>query len=75
MMAVKERKQREIDEVMDDARQKERPSVQELMRLFGKVGEDGEGKPFIFADDDEDEHLRVPNIDDEDEEQAMGNEE
>ncbi len=31
----------------------EKLSVPDLMRLFGnEVGEDGEGRPFIFADGD-----------------------
>lgn len=76
MMQMKERKQVEIDEVMDDSKRNEKLTVEDLMRLFGNVGQDGEGRSFIFAEgDDEDEHLRLPNIDSEDEEQMMGNEE
>ena len=79
MMAMKERKQIEIDEVMNSSKMREKLSVEDLMRLFGKVGEDDEGKPFIFADGpngyDEDEHLRVPRPDEDDEERFMGNEE
>lgn len=81
---MKERKQIEIDEVMEDssAKRKGLPSVADLMKLFGSVGEDGEGRPFIFAsgsgdqyDEGDPEHLRLANTDSEDEEQFMGNEE
>lgn len=77
MMAMKERKQKEIDEVMQDAKKKDDLTVQDLMRLFGQVGDDGEGRPFIFPDQDdlEPEHLRLANVDEEDEERFMGNEE
>ena len=81
MMAMKERKQIEIDEVMDDSKRKEKLSVDDLMRLFGPVDKDSEGKPFIFAegadqyDDGDPEHMRLPNVDSDDEEQMMGNEE
>lgn len=74
MMAMKQRKQMEIDEIME--MKKDSISVHDLLRLFGNVGEDSEGRPFIFADeDDEPEHLRLPAIDEEDEMQFMGNEE
>ena len=69
----------EIDEVMNNSKMKQKLSVEDLMRLFGDVHEDDEGKPFIFAEGtdqyDEGEHLRLPNTDEEDEEQFMGNEE
>jgi len=74
MMAMKERKQVEIDEAMSDSRKRDL-SVKDLMKLFGPVEEDEEGHPFIFAEvDDGEEHLRVPNLDEEDEEQDMGDE-
>ncbi len=74
MMAMKERKQVEIDEAMSESRKRDL-SVKELMKLFGPVDEDDEGHPFIFAEDDgSEEHLRVPNLDEEDEEQDMGDE-
>jgi SNF2 family DNA or RNA helicase len=59
LMSIKERKQLEIDEIMDSAKLKEKLSVKELMSLFGEVGEDEEGRAFIFADEDENEHLRI----------------
>ncbi|KAK1061371.1 hypothetical protein LTR74_011122 [Friedmanniomyces endolithicus] len=74
MMAMKEKKQLEIDEAMSDSRKREM-SIKDLMKLFGAVDEDNEGRPFIFAEvDDSEEHLRVPNLDKEDEEQDMGDE-
>jgi SNF2 family DNA or RNA helicase len=75
MMAVKERKQIEIDDCMNSSKMKEKLNVEDLLRLFGKVEEDEEGVPFIFADEPEDEHLRLANVDDEDEMGFMGNDE
>lgn len=74
MMAMKERKDEEIDEVMNDAKKKDKLSVNELLRLFGEVGEDEDGKPFIFADDEDigEERTRVPAHSDDEE---LGNEE
>ncbi|KAK3112221.1 hypothetical protein LTR53_011737 [Teratosphaeriaceae sp. CCFEE 6253] len=77
MMAMKERKQMEIDEVMADPENKKRNlSVTEMMGLFGEVSEDSSGRPFIFAEEDAErpEHLRVPNLDGEDEMQRFGDE-
>lgn len=34
---------------MDESKRKEKISTDELMRLFGKVVADDEGRPFIFA--------------------------
>ncbi|KAH9827589.1 SNF2 family N-terminal domain [Teratosphaeria destructans] len=78
MMALKERKQIEIDEVMNDAQKVDKLTVNDLMSLFGKVAEDENGKAFIFADVDEtntEEHLRLPDVDEEDENHFLGNEE
>lgn len=61
---------------MNDSKKKEALDVDDLMRLFGNVGEDSEGKPFIFAkQQDGQEHLRYANADSDDEEAWMGNEE
>ncbi|KAK5741928.1 hypothetical protein LTR17_003676 [Elasticomyces elasticus] len=78
MMDMKERKQIEIDGAMDDSKGKGDLPVSELLRLFGDVGEDAEGRPFIFAESDglpNQEHLRVPNHDEDDEAQMMADEE
>ncbi|KAJ9628043.1 hypothetical protein H2203_003265 [Taxawa tesnikishii (nom. ined.)] len=66
MMDVKARKQIEIDEVMSDTNRPEKLSVNDLMRLFGRVGQDADGKPFIFAEDDTDGQER-PSDDSDDE--------
>lgn len=59
MMAIKEKKQIEIDDIMDLARVREKLSLKELMSLFGELDDDEEGgRPFIFAEEDENEHLR-----------------
>lgn len=42
-------KDSEIDELMDSHNKQEKLPLEELMRLFGKVGEDEDGRPFIFA--------------------------
>lgn len=73
MMALKVRKQGSINEVMDS---KEKLSTEDIMGLFGGVGETN-GRPFIFPSNPshEDDHLRVPNMDEEDEDREMGDEE
>ena len=77
MMAMKERKKIEIDSVMDDSKRTAEISIYDMMRLFGNIAEDDQGRPFIFPtlDEMEPEHLRLANVDDEDEEQFIGNEE
>lgn len=50
MMEMKERKELEIDTVMENPRLKEKLSVEELMRMFGEVRTDEGGRPFIFAE-------------------------
>ena len=80
IVALQEAKQIQIDAVMDDSKRKEKLSINDLMRLFGKVGEDGEGRPFIFAEGANDEevgpeHLRPIEANSDDEEDMMGNEE
>jgi len=73
LMAIKKRKQKEIDEVME---LKGKLNPLELLRLFGEVGEDEEGHPFIFPDRNQigTENSRLANLDDDDEDQPMGNE-
>lgn len=76
MMAMKERKQIEIDEVMA-GRQEKRFAPEELMRLFGPVDEDEEGRPYIMAEKTEGDRAegeRVVVVGEEDEEMVMGNE-
>lgn len=44
------------------------------MGLFGRVEEDENGRPFIFVDEeDEEDHMRLREVDSEDEEVFMGN--
>jgi hypothetical protein len=63
MMDLKERKRMEIDEVMSAEKLKDKLSVTDLMQLFNPIGEDEEGMPFIFADE-ELEHPSGLNADD-----------
>jgi SNF2 family DNA or RNA helicase len=70
MMQVKERKQIEIDELMNNSKLREKLTVQDLMRLFGKVEEDEDGKPFIFADERSDDG--IPRLADLDEDNEFG---
>ncbi|KAL1633803.1 hypothetical protein SLS56_002682 [Neofusicoccum ribis] len=66
MISMQDRKKKEIDQVMGDSgTQRENLSVQEMMRLFGPVSEDGEGRPFIMVE--EKETLPRFNADSEDE--------
>ncbi|KAF2723789.1 hypothetical protein K431DRAFT_218858 [Polychaeton citri CBS 116435] len=88
MMALKERKRVEIDQVMDEDRKKEGFTFAELTALFipqSSVDGDeddgrGERKPFIFAaqDDEHDpeEGMRIVDVEEEDYElpHAMGHE-
>ncbi|EME78733.1 uncharacterized protein MYCFIDRAFT_78429 [Pseudocercospora fijiensis CIRAD86] len=53
MMAMKERKEREIDEVMENPRLREHLSVEELLGLFGDVGRGEGGRAFVFAKETE----------------------
>lgn len=80
IVRLQKNKQIDIDAVMDDSKRKEKLSIHELMRLFGQVKEDGDGHPFIFAEDafDEDEepqHMRPVEELSENDEDGMGNEE
>ncbi|KAM3424545.1 hypothetical protein BST61_g6541 [Cercospora zeina] len=73
MMALKEKKEREIDEVMENPRLKEKLTVEELLRMFGEVGHDEGGRPFIFAEgvEGEEEHERFREEDDENEDEFV----
>lgn len=46
---------------MDSSKLQEQLDIRDLLKLFGnEVGDDDEGRPFIFADaDDGDERLHV----------------
>ncbi|GAB7362217.1 hypothetical protein MBLNU230_g2242t1 [Neophaeotheca triangularis] len=68
---MKEIKQIEIDDVVDGNVDMTTP---EIMRLFGRVDMDEEGRHFIIPET-EDEGPRMPNVDEDDEFQDMGNEE
>ncbi|RMY70605.1 hypothetical protein D0863_05687 [Hortaea werneckii] len=74
MMAMKERKTEEIDQVMEEARKKDIPDVSELLRLFGEVGEDDEGHAFIFVDDPKENEARHAESEEENEEGVLANE-
>ncbi|KAI7223161.1 hypothetical protein KC333_g604 [Hortaea werneckii] len=74
MMAMKERKTEEIDQVMEEARKKDIPDVSELLRLFGEVGEDDEGHAFIFVDDPKENEARHAESEEENEEGFLANE-
>ena len=53
---MQERKSDQIKWALgDDGRVREKTSVGDLMRLFGKVKEDEAGREFIWADDEEGE--------------------
>lgn len=51
LVEMQEKKQKEIDEVMDDKNETAKKlSVRDLMRLFGNLDEDSTGRPFIMVD-------------------------
>jgi SNF2 family DNA or RNA helicase len=60
MFAVKERKMEEIERVMDQTKDNKFLNVAELMKLFGEVGEDEKGRPFIFPEHDDDAEDGIP---------------
>ena len=80
MVQISASKQKEIDQVITESKRGSPLDVMELLRLFGPVQEDEEGHPFLFAEEasehagQDPEHLRLPNNDRDDEDQAMGNE-
>ncbi|KAF2273008.1 uncharacterized protein EI97DRAFT_425181 [Westerdykella ornata] len=50
IISMQERKQAEIDEIMeDDGTRTKRLKLRDIMRLFGPVSEDSEGRPFILV--------------------------
>lgn len=59
---------------MDSESSKRRFTFRESMGLFGQVGEDAQGKPFIFAEPQENGCPRYVEIDSDDEDGHMGNE-
>ncbi|QIW99175.1 hypothetical protein AMS68_004693 [Peltaster fructicola] len=76
MMNLKNRKLQEINPVLEDERAT-KPTLKELVRLFGSADENGDGTEFIFPGIRdafaEDDHLRVIDYDSEDEYREMGN--
>ncbi|CAI6332506.1 unnamed protein product [Periconia digitata] len=51
LIAMQERKQREIDAIMEDkGKTTSSMSIRDLMRLFGNLDEDEAGNPFIVVD-------------------------
>ncbi|KAK3062188.1 hypothetical protein LTS18_004636, partial [Coniosporium uncinatum] len=54
MVNMQLRKQEEIDQIMgQDSKHRRKLSTRDLMRLFGDVEEDQDGKPFILVEDKE----------------------
>jgi hypothetical protein len=49
--ALQGSKQENIDAALDDSKRKEILDTSELLSLFGRVVEDEDGRPFIFAHD------------------------
>ncbi|KAF2129498.1 hypothetical protein P153DRAFT_340405 [Dothidotthia symphoricarpi CBS 119687] len=51
LIEMQERKQKEIDNVMEDGgKRTDKMDIRDLMRLFGNLDNDSEGKPFIMVD-------------------------
>jgi phosphoenolpyruvate carboxylase len=55
IISLQRAKQITIDAAIDP-KKKEKVSTKELLRLFGRVGKDQDGKPFIFAQEDSNEN-------------------
>nr|POE51909.1 putative swi/snf-related matrix-associated actin-dependent regulator [Quercus suber] len=71
MMDMQGRKSEEIDFVIEDV--KKRYSIEEIMSLFGEVGTDETGHPFIYPESTEsDGEHRMPDVDYEDEQELRG---
>lgn len=51
IQTMQERKELEISTVMSESGRYTRYSIPELLRLFGPLGEDEEGKQFVYVDD------------------------
>jgi hypothetical protein len=49
IMALQESKQISIDSVMNSSGRNEKIGLSELMQLFGRVEQDKQGRPYIFA--------------------------
>lgn len=58
IIALQKSKQINVDAALSS--KQEKVSTKELMRLFGRLGEDKDGKPFIFAQEDGDEDRPPP---------------
>ncbi|KAF3039514.1 hypothetical protein E8E12_004791 [Didymella heteroderae] len=51
LIEMQKTKQKEIDEIMDDrGKRTKNLEIADVMRLFGNIEEDGEGKPFILVE-------------------------
>ena len=70
LQEMQKKKKEEIDTAMDA--KGARPSMRELMRLFGTVGEDENDKPFILVDDENEFAGEVPNMPDDEDEEGVG---
>ena len=54
LLKMQERKTELVSRALgDDGREPSVFSVEELLRLFGRVDEDEEGRPFIFAESED----------------------
>lgn len=69
ILNMQERKQTEINEVMNDLKGKRKAlEVSQLLRLFGPTREDSEGKPFIMVEDYPD----IPYVDRDSDDERLG---
>lgn len=59
-------KKLEIDELMHNSKLRDKLTVTDLMRLFGQVEEE-DGRPFIFADAQDNEGVPRPDLDEDNE--------
>jgi len=68
MVLMQQKKDKEINGVMVNEKLKGKLTFTELMGLFGKVGEDEQGRSFILVEEDKNKKSRVERFGEEDEE-------
>lgn len=59
IISLQRKKQLTIDAALD-SKKMEKVSTKELLNLFGKLGKDQNGKPFVFAEEDGNQNRPPP---------------
>jgi len=72
MVQMQQKKDTEINRVMVSEKLKRKLTLTELMGLFGKVGEDEQGRSFILVEEEKGSKRRVERFGDEDDDGGGG---